>query len=122
MRIMIVGASTNPRKFGNKAVRAYLEQNHTVLPVNPNAEQVAGLETWSDVAAVPGPIDRASMYVPADVGIDIVDQLADRGDVGEIWLNPGSESDELIERAKQRGLSVVQACSIRDIDADPSRL
>jgi len=122
MRIMIVGASANPRKFGNKAVRAYLNQQHTVLPVNPNAEQVEGLAAWPDVAGVPGPIDRASFYVPPDVGLEIVEPLARRGDVAELWLNPGSESDELIAKAKQLGFNPIQACSIREIDQDPDRL
>jgi len=122
MRIMIIGASTNPRKFGNKAVRAYLNQNHTVLPVNPNAKRVEGLPAWPDVAAVPGPIDRASFYVPPQVGMTIVEQLAQRGDVADLFLNPGSESDELIDRARDLGFNPIQACSIREIDEDPSRL
>ena len=41
--VAIIGASSNPNKFGNKAVRAFLRQGYTVYPVNPNEPEVEGL-------------------------------------------------------------------------------
>jgi len=37
----------------------------------------------------------------------------------ELFLNPGSESDELVERAESLGLETIQACSIIDIGERP---
>lgn len=122
MRVMIVGASTNPDKYGNKAVRAYLNQKHTVLPVHPSAETIEGINAYPDVAAAPGPIDRASMYVPPEVGFDVVTKLAGRGDVAELWFNPGSDSDALIDHARSLGFQPVRACSIRMVGEDPTLL
>ncbi|MFA7237852.1 MAG: CoA-binding protein [Phycisphaeraceae bacterium] len=121
MRVMVIGASTNREKFGNKAVRAYLSQGHVVLPVNPRADRIEGLRCYADAASVPGdgPIDRASMYLPPALGLEAVEQLAARGDVKELWLNPGSESPALVARAKELGLTVVQACSIAAIGIHP---
>ncbi len=65
---MVIGASTNPAKFGNKAVRAYRRQGHIVLPVNPHEPTVEGLAAYADVASPPGPIDRATLYVPPEPG------------------------------------------------------
>jgi len=119
MRVMVIGASTNPDKFGNKAVRAYLRQGHQVLPVNPRADQIEGLPTYPTVADVPGPIDRATMYLPPKRGMDVLEPLAARGDVTELWLNPGAESDELIARARSLGLEPIVACSIIAIGERP---
>lgn len=119
MRIMVIGASTNPEKFGNKAVRAYLRQGHEVLPVNPNADEIEGIRCYRAIGDVPGPIDRASMYLPPARGFGAVDELAKRGDVGELWLNPGAESPELIEHARKLGFDPIVACSIVAIGEQP---
>src|SRR5262245_64906830 len=112
MRVMVIGASANRTKFGNKAVRAYRRKGHQVFPVNPRSGLIEGLETYSSVGGVPGPIDRALFYVPPQIGLEVMDDLASRGDVGEVWLNPGAESPELIRRARALGLPLHTACSI----------
>jgi hypothetical protein len=119
MRIMIVGASNSRAKFGNKAVRAFLRQGHEVLPVNPHEAVIEGLRVYRDMASVPGPIDRALFYVPPQVGMTLIDALAARGDVGELWLNPGAESAVLIARAMSLGLPPIVACSIVAIGERP---
>lgn len=116
---MILGASNNRRKFGNKAVRAYLRRAHTVLPVNPNEVEVEGLMAYPNVASTPGPIDRALFYVQPAVGLDLLDDLAARDDIGQIWFNPGAESPELLAKAASLGLSPIQGCAIVDIGELP---
>jgi uncharacterized protein len=119
MRVMIVGASSNRAKYGNKALRAYLRRGHEVLPVNPFEPEVEGIRTWSDVEDVPGPIDRVTMYVPPEVGEQVVPRLAGRSDVGELWFNPGSETPDLMAEARRLGLNVVSGCAILDIGEYP---
>lgn len=119
MRVMVIGASSNRAKFGNKAVRAYLRQDHQVLPVNPNAAEVEGLRCYRSVLDPPGPIDRALFYVPSEVGERVIEELSQRGDVGEVWLNPGAESPALIARARELGFEPSTACSIVDIGERP---
>ncbi len=122
MRVMVIGASTDPRKYGNKAVRAYVEQGHDVLPINPNAEEVEGIKAYASVADAPGPVDRATVYLPPDVGFSVLDDLAARGDVSELWLNPGAESPALVEKARQLGLEPIVACSIMALGRQPDEL
>jgi predicted CoA-binding protein len=119
MRVMIVGASTNREKFGNIAVRAFARQGHEVFPVNPRADVIEGLKCYHQIADVPGPIDRASLYLPPKLGTDAVRELATRGDVGELWVNPGAESAELIAEAVRLGFDPIQACSILAIGESP---
>lgn len=112
MRVMIIGASNNRSKFGNKAVRAYKKRGHTVLPVNPNEIEVERIATYPNVRSVPGLIDRALFYVHPEVGIDLLDDLAARRDVAEIWLNPGAESPEMVRKARGLGFEPILACAI----------
>src|SRR5262245_50613454 len=117
--IAIVGASADRRKYGNRAVRTYLRQGWDVYPVNPHAERIEGLPVYRSVSEIPAPqLDRISLYVPPSIGMQLLDDFA-RRPPGELWLNPGAESPELIARAEQLGLNVVSACSIVDIGESP---
>src|ERR1700704_2290174 len=97
--VAVVGASSNRMKFGNRAVRAFRQQGYTVIPINPNEAEVEGMATYGSVLDVPGPIDLASFYVPAEIGERVIDEVARKG-IGEVWFNPGSESASLIARAR----------------------
>lgn len=119
MRVMIIGASSDRSKFGNKSVRAHLRQGHEVLSVNPHETKIEGLRAYAKVADVPGPIDRVTIYVPPHIGVGIIGELAARGDIKEVWLNPGAESDEVLDAAAKAGIEAVQACSIIDIGERP---
>ncbi|HJR60555.1 MAG TPA: CoA-binding protein [Vicinamibacterales bacterium] len=118
--VAVIGASSNRRKFGNKALRAFEHRGYTVIPINPNEAEVEGHTTYPSVLDVPGPIDMATVYIPAEPALRVMEQLAQKG-VGEVWLNPGADDDAVIDRAESLGLNVVQACSIVGIGESPSR-
>jgi len=118
--VAVIGASSNRQKFGNKALRAFAKQGFTVLAINPNEEEVEGHRTYPSVLDVPGPIDMATMYVPPDVGLKVVEELARKG-VGEVWLNPGADGDDVVARARALGLNTIQACSMLSIGESPWR-
>jgi len=110
-RVAVIGASTDRRKFGNKALRAFRHRGDTVYPINPRAREVEGVPAFASVLDVPGEIDMATMYVPPHIGLQVIEEVAAKG-IREVWLNPGSESVALLERARQLGLEPIQACSI----------
>jgi uncharacterized protein len=117
--IAIVGASADRSKYGNKAVRAFRDAGWMVFPIHPTLKEVEGLQAYPSLDAVPvTELDQVSFYVPAQVGFQVLDQAA-RKRARELWLNPGSESPELLHRATELGLSVIQACSILGVGEYP---
>jgi predicted CoA-binding protein len=118
--VAVIGASKDRNKFGNKALRAFERQGYDVLAINPNEAEVEGHKTYGSVLDVPGTIDMATVYVPPDAGVKVMDELARKG-VPEVWLNPGADEDEVVARARKLGLHIVQACSILGIGDSPSR-
>jgi predicted CoA-binding protein len=119
-RVAVIGASNDRRKYGNKAVRAFAAQGYEVVPVNPHETSIEGLTAYPSVLDVPGLIDMATMYVPPEVGIRVVEEIA-RKKIPEIWFNPGSESPPLVARAEALGLNAIEACSITGIGDSPGR-
>jgi predicted CoA-binding protein len=119
--IAVIGASSNRRKFGNRAFRAFRQQGYTVVPINPNEREVEGVATYPSVLDVPGPIDMATFYVPPEIGEHVIDQVAQKN-IPEVWLNPGSESDRLLARARALSIKPILACSIMAIGENPYAL
>ena len=109
--IAIIGASNDRSKYGNRAVRAYQAQGWTVYPVNPKEPEIEGIPAYKTIADVPQPVDRASLYVPPSLGIQLLAAISDHR-IKELWVNPGSGSPELLARAEQLGLQTVEACSL----------
>ena len=116
--VAVIGASSNPRKFGNRAVRAFRRQGYTVVPINPHEREVEGLKTYASVLDVPGQIDMATFYVPPDIGEQVMREVATRR-IPEVWLNPGAESDDLIRLARSLNVEPIVACSIIGIGENP---
>jgi hypothetical protein len=119
--VAIIGASNDRGKFGNKAVRAFQQQGYTVYPVNPNEAQIEGIPAYKSIRDVPGRPQMISVYVPPPVLVKLLADIAAKG-CDELWLNPGTESDEALAEAQKLGLTVVQACSIVGVGVSPSRL
>ena len=117
-RVAVIGASADRRKFGNKAVRAFLRQGYDVVPINPHEARVEGLTAYRSVLDVPGAIDMATLYVSPETGLQVIEDIARKG-IHEVWLNPGAESPALMAAAQALGLSPIEACSIVGIGETP---
>jgi len=119
--VAVIGASTDRNKFGNKAVRAFAQQGYTVYPVNPKEASVEGLPAFERIADVPIRPDLISVYLSPPVLLKILPDIAAKG-CDELWLNPGTESDEVLAEAERLGLNVIQACSIVGTGLSPASL
>ncbi len=119
--VVIVGASNDRSKFGNKAVRAFLRQGFRVYPVNPGETEIEGLAAYRSILDVPERPDIVSAYLPPATLLKILPDIAAKG-CNELWLNPGTESKEVLASAERLGLNVTQACSIVGIGVSPSSL
>jgi predicted CoA-binding protein len=117
--IAIIGASTNRNKFGNRAVRGYARQGYEVFPIHPRAAVIEGHPAYRSVLDLPvAKLDRVSIYLPPEIGLQVIEEVA-RKPAGEVWLNPGAESPELIARARELGLNVIVACSLVAVGVNP---
>ena len=117
--VAVVGASGSRAKFGNKALRAFVEQGYRVFAINPNETEVEGLKTYASVLDVPEPIDMATVYVQPDVTLRLLDEFA-RKQIPEVWVNPGAEDDAVMAEARRRKMNIIFACSIIGIGRSPS--
>jgi len=118
--VAVIGASNDRTKFGNRAVRAYRAEGWAVYPVNPGEAVIEGLKAYGSILDIPVAVDRATVYVHPETTLELLDEIARKG-VRELFLNPGSESSEVVAQAERLGLLPILACSIVDIGRSPSR-
>ncbi len=118
--VAIIGASADRRKFGNKALRAFRAQGYTVVPIHPTATEVEGEKAYASVLDYPDAIDEASVYVPGQIGLPVMNEIAKKG-IPVVWLNPGADEPQVVARARALGLNPRVACSILGIGDSPIR-
>ncbi len=121
LSIAIIGASSDRKKFGNKAVRAFVWQGYTVFPVNPKESQIESLPVFKSILEVPARPDLVSVYLPPEVLLKVLPDIAARG-CDELWLNPGTESEAVLAEVERLRLNYIQACSIMGIGLSPDEI
>ena len=74
--VAVLGASSHRHKYGNKSVRAHLQQGYEVYPVNPKGGEIEGLTVYRTLAEVPvEQLDRISVYLPPAVGLATIEAI-----------------------------------------------
>jgi predicted CoA-binding protein len=102
----VVGASSNRDKYGNKVLRAYLQNGRRAYPVNPNESEVEGLPCFPDLASLPEPVHGVSIITPPKITESILEQAAKAG-IRRVWMQPGAEPANWRERAEKLGLTAI---------------
>jgi len=108
--VAVVGASANRAKYGNLVLRHLRARGWPVYAVNPGAAQIEGQPAYASLGACPERPGLAVLVVPPDATLRILAEAARLG-VPHLWLQPGAESDEVLEQARRLGLRVIHdAC------------
>ena len=109
--VAVLGASPKPARFSHKAIVALKEEGYRILPVNPGQSEIDGLTCYPDLAACPDKIDTITVYVNPSILLRRVDDMI-RAQPRRVILNPGTESDEVIERLESAGVDVIRDCTL----------
>jgi predicted CoA-binding protein len=117
----IIGDVHNPAKWANKSLRAHQMSGYRVFGVHPDGGEVEGAAVYTSLEQVPDRLDRISVYLRPSLVMETLDAIAAKG-CNELFLNPGTYTPEVVERAGTLGLNAIRACSIVDVGVDPSSL
>jgi predicted CoA-binding protein len=108
-RVAIVGASPNPTRPSHGVLVDLQGLGYDVVPVNPTAEEVAGLRCYATVAdavAATGPVDIVDVFrLPPACPAHAREAVAVGAKV--LWLQLGIASREAGRIAHEGGLAVV---------------
>lgn len=104
--LAVVGASRDPKKFGNVVFREMQSKGYEVYPVNCSGESINGVESYQDLRALPTPVDGVILVIPPTESAQVVREAADLG-IRRVWMQQGAESEEAIQFCETEGVSAV---------------
>jgi len=87
--IAVIGASPNPSKPGNIALKALTNFNGRIYPVNPNYSEILGFKCYPDVLSIPGNVDLAIITIPTRMVLDSVKACVLKGVKGIVIVTAG---------------------------------
>ena len=107
---LVLGASKNPQRYSYLAMHKLKAHGHPVLAIGKregtvnNIEIVTGTPAFKDVDTITlylNPINQKPYY-------DYIISLNPK----RIIFNPGTENDELVSLAREKGIKVLDACTL----------
>jgi uncharacterized protein len=115
-RIAVVGASEDPSRPSHGVVRRLLDVGYAIVPVNPNASRIHGIDVHPSLADVSGPVDLVDVFRRAEHAPDAARQAVEHG-AKAVWLQQGVRSEEARAIAEDAGLLYVEdACLAVEVE------
>jgi acetyl-CoA synthetase (ADP-forming) len=116
--VAVIGASDSTEKFGGRVMQFLLKHGFggTILPVNPTAPLIHGLQAYRTIADAPGPIDVALLAVPAAQIAATVEACGVAGvpacvvltaDFAEAGHEGQARQDQLVQTAQEHGVRLI---------------
>src|SRR5687768_4226614 len=102
----VVGASSHKEKYGNKVLRCLIQNNKKTYPVNPNEQDVEGIECLKSVEELPDNVTSISIITPPQITEKIVDEAIHKG-IKNIWMQPGAESEAAIQKCREANINII---------------
>ena len=73
--IAIVGASNDPKKYGNKILLDLISKGHNVAPINNKEDYIAGIKSYESVLYLNDVPSIINFVVPPKTGFKITKEL-----------------------------------------------
>ncbi len=109
-KTLVLGASTNPSRYSNFAIKRLSAHNHQVVAVGLKEGQVGNVNIQTGQPKEEG-VDTVTLYLnPMNQKpyYDYILSLQPK----RIIFNPGTENYELEEMARQKGIKPMEACTL----------
>ncbi len=107
--VAVVGVSDDASKYGHKIFRDLLKAGYPVKGVNPKGGFVLGSNLYKSLSELEKKPDLVITVVPPAATEAVVEECNKLG-IKTVWMQPGSESDAAIEKARDYGIKAVTAC------------
>ena len=109
--VAVLGASHNPDRYSNMAVRRLRDAGHNVIPVNPALEEIEGFPVAKSLGDISNPVDTLTLYVGPQRSLPMIDAIL-RLAPKRVIFNPGTKSAELAAALDRANIPHVNACTL----------
>ncbi len=106
--IAIVGLSPNEEKASHVVAKYLQEVGFKIVPIYPKEDEILGEKVYRSLAEIPFKIDMVDIFRKPQVIANVVDEVLKRDDIHTVWTQLGLVNNEAGQKAKDKGLKVVQ--------------
>jgi predicted CoA-binding protein len=110
MKTLVIGASENPVRYSNLAIRRLKDHGHEVVALGLKEGEVAGVKIEKTRQAFPD-INTITLYLNPSRQKELYDYILSLNPK-RIIFNPGTENPELEQKAQAKGIETVEACTL----------
>lgn len=107
---MVIGASQNPGRYSNMAVRKLAAHQHPVVAIGRRPGNIGQIEIQKGHPDQQD-IDTVTLYLNPSNQKEYYDYILSLNP-NRIIFNPGTENDELYHLAKTKGIKTMEACTL----------
>ena len=75
--IALVGASNDPKKYGNKILLDLISKGYNVAPINNQEEMISGIKSYKNVMDLEISPSIINFVVPPKIGFEITKELVE---------------------------------------------
>ena len=111
MNVAIIGASNKLNRYSNKALKLLKEKGHAVFPIHPRLEEIEGIKVLKSLKDISDKVDTITLYVAQNTSSMMLDDIIDVFP-SRIIFNPGAENPDLFQKAQEKGIDVINACTL----------
>lgn len=109
-KTLVLGASGNPARYSYLAVQRLRAHDHPVIAIGRKDGRVADVDVSKD-RLQENDVDTVTLYLNPKNQVEYYDYILGLHPK-RIIFNPGTENNELIEKAKENGIQPVVACTL----------
>lgn len=111
INVAVLGASSNPERYSNKAVNLLRDKGYSVIPVHPSLSEIDEIPVVKSLRSIREPVHTLSVYISPDRISGHVNDIIDLKP-GRVILNPGTESHELKQALTENNIPYQEACTL----------
>ena len=128
--VAVIGASNKKDSVGNAVIKNLVDANYSgvLYLINPSSSEILGIQCYSNVQNIEGPVDLAIVIVPSDAVPQVIEECGKKGVKGAVIISAGfKEAGELgkklenqvIEIARKYGVRLLGPNCVGFLNADP---
>ena len=109
-KTLIIGATPNVTRYANSAALKLVNAGHEIINIGIKKGEAGGVSI-EKVGDPHADVDTITLYVGKAHQKEYYDYIL-KTNPKRLIFNPGTENQELEERAKQAGIQVLEACTL----------
>ena len=109
-KTLVLGASSNPARYSYLAMQRLRAHDHPVVAIGRRVGRVADVDITKEHLPA-NDVDTVTLYLNPKNQVEYYDYILNLHPK-RIIFNPGTENDELIQKAKENNIDPVIACTL----------